>query len=87
MDFAFSYLELKLIGFVICCLFAVEEFLREAKEKFEEQWKNQSQVNFYVINFDSMIVIRHFFFKVNSFFNAVGSAFRISWPVICILKF
>ena len=22
----------------------VEEFLREAKEKFEEQWKNQSQV-------------------------------------------
>ena len=24
---------------------AVEEFLREAKEKFEEQWKNQSQVS------------------------------------------
>ena len=75
MDFAFSYLELKLIGFVICCLFAVEEFLREAKEKFEEQWKNQSQVNFYVINFDSMIVIRHFFFKVNSFLTLLARLF------------
>ena len=30
-------------------LLAVEEFLREAKEKFEEQWKNQSQVNCFLL--------------------------------------
>jgi hypothetical protein len=39
---------MKLYSYHFDCVFflhVVEEFLREAKEKFEEQWKNQSQVS------------------------------------------